>query len=540
MATDVERTHAGAESLDVERAKMRKVLSRFDIVFFTIAAFISLDTIAVTAAYGGGETFFWLAFLIVVWLVPYGMVVAELGSTFPIEGGAYVWPRLAFGRLAGAMTSVFYWMSNPVWMGGSLAAVTVGTINVMILPQDKPLGTAASIIVGIAVVWAIVGLSLIELKWGKWTGIIGTIVRFLVLAFFLTLVVVFLVRDGKPAGTIVLSDLKPSLTGFLAVIGLLQFLFVGFELSSGAAEEMKDPQRDVPKMIVRSGVIASFVTGSLILGVLLVVSGEGLSNVYGFTDAYYTVAGVLGGAQDVMNYVICALLILTIISCGGVWLQGAVRVQAVAGLDGAGPLWLSRFSKRTGTPVVLNIVSALIGSVFVALVFLLTSGSLADFFTVMVTLVISLTALMYLFVVPSIIPLRRKFPHIKRPFRVPGGTVGVWVCVVAAEAIIVLTAITLLWPGLLDNLLGRSYDLEYNWGVSRGFFEAVTLGALAFFVLTGLVFWLIGKRNLAAGAVVDRELLEPLGAAAGVEGEPARATRAAATEIALPVAQEES
>ena len=45
-----------------ERKKMRKVLSRFDIVFFTIAAFISLDTIALTAAYGGGETFFWLIF----------------------------------------------------------------------------------------------------------------------------------------------------------------------------------------------------------------------------------------------------------------------------------------------------------------------------------------------------------------------------------------------------------------------------------------------------------------------------------------------
>ena len=157
---------AQTESLDLERAKLRKVLTRFDLIFFTIAAFISLDTIAVTAAYGGGQVFIWLAFLIVVWLVPYGMIVAELGSTFPVEGGAYVWPRLAFGRLAGAMTSVFYWMSNPVWMGGSLAAVTVATINVMILPADKPMNTAWSIVVGVLVVWAIVGLSLIELKWG--------------------------------------------------------------------------------------------------------------------------------------------------------------------------------------------------------------------------------------------------------------------------------------------------------------------------------------------------------------------------------------
>ena len=128
--------------------------------------------------------------------------------------------------------------------------------------------------------------------------------------------------------------------------------------------------------------------------------------------------------------------------------------------------------------------------------FLLTSGSLANFFTVMVTLVISLTALMYFFILPSVIPLRRKYPDRVRPFRVPGGTVGLWVCVILSEAIIVLTAITLLWPGLLDARSGTSYSIDDSWGVSRGFFEAVTLGTLAFFIVTGFVFWLIGKRNL--------------------------------------------
>ena len=148
MASTIERS-AHADTLDQERAKMRRVLSRFDIIFFTVAAFISLDTIAVTAAYGGGETFFWLGFTLIVWLVPYGMIIAELGSTFPVEGGPYVWPRMAFGRLAGALTSVFYWMSNPVWMGGTLAALVVATINTFYL--KNPMGTLPSIIVGILV-----------------------------------------------------------------------------------------------------------------------------------------------------------------------------------------------------------------------------------------------------------------------------------------------------------------------------------------------------------------------------------------------------
>ena len=271
---------AGGGALGQERKKLKKVLFRFDLVFFTIAAFISLDTIALTAAYGAGETFVWLAFLIIVYLIPYGMIIAEMGSAFPVEGGPYAWVRMAFGRLAASYTAVIYWGSNPVWIGGTLAATSVAAIDSLILKE--PMSTGWSIVVGLVVVWVTVMLSMIEMKYGKWTGIIGTVVRLLTLFIFLALVVVFLIQNGKPEGTITVSSLKPSLLGFLAVIGLLQFMFVGFELSSGAAEEMTDPQKDVPKMILRSGLIAAAITGSMILGVLLVLNGDALSSVAGF------------------------------------------------------------------------------------------------------------------------------------------------------------------------------------------------------------------------------------------------------------------
>ena len=504
MATDI--TPLTGHAIDQERKKLKKVLHRFDLVFFTIAAFISLDTIAVTAAYGGGQTFFWLAFLIVVYLIPYGMIVAEMGSAFPVEGGPYAWVRMAFGRLAASYTAVIYWGSNPVWIGGTLAATTVAAINSLILPKDQPMSTFWSIIVGLVVVWVTVMLSMIEMKWGKWTGIIGTIVRLLTLFIFLVLVVVFLVQHGKPAGTITVGSLRPTLVGFLGVIGLLQFMFVGFELSSGAAEEMTDPQKDVPKMIIRSGLIASLITGSLILGVLLVMSSDELLSVSGFTQAYAKVAGALGGAQTAFNWFICALIILTIISAGGVWQQGGVRIQAMAGLDGAAPLWFGKFSKQ-GTPLTMNILSAIIGSIFVILVFVIASGSLATFFTIMVTVIISLTAMMYIFQIPAVIVLRKKYPDHPRPFKVPGGPVFLWLCVIGAEAIIIITTITLLWPGLLDNLLGQPFDILSYWGVSRVYFETVTLGIVGFFLVMAVVFWAIGRRNMRKGLIGENDLL---------------------------------
>ena len=164
MTTDLSReadlpqpTHA----MGKERDKLRTSLRRIDLVFFTLAALIAIDTIAVTAAVGGGQTLVWLLVLIVVYLVPYGMIVSELGSAFPYEGGPYVWPRLAFGRLAGAYTATFYWMSNPVWVGSTVAAVVVAAVNSLIVP-GHPIGTWASIAVGLGVVCACTVLSWIE------------------------------------------------------------------------------------------------------------------------------------------------------------------------------------------------------------------------------------------------------------------------------------------------------------------------------------------------------------------------------------------
>ncbi|MGZ4199259.1 MAG: APC family permease [Thermoleophilia bacterium] len=517
---DAQHTTAIAE----ERVKLRKVLRRFDLVCFTIAAFIALDTIAATAAYGGGETLFWVGFIILLYMIPSGLICAELGSTFPIEGGPYAWPRMAFGRLAGALTATFYWMSNPTWMGGTLAATTVAVLTSGLM-FNKPNGIATiwSILIGIAVVWAIVGLSIVELKWGRWTGNIGTLVRIACLAIFLVLVAWFLIKNGKPAGTITWGSLKPSITGFLAVIGLLQFLFVGFELSNSASEEMRNPQKDVPGMIVRSGLYSALIVLGLVFGILLVVPLSKVSNVSGFADAYDAVKSVLGGGAGPVGWLMGVMIIVILISAGGVWLQGAARTQAVAGLDGAAPLFLGKFSK-SGTPIAMNILSAIIGSVFVILVFVLSSGSLESFFGVMLSLVISLTALQYSLIFPAIIVLRRKYPDRHRPYRLPGGALGMWVCVVATEFIVVLTSVSLLWPGLIDRLFGRSYDMQANWSTSRLFFESVTLGSLAAVIVLALVFYAIGKRNLARGIVGESDLLAVTTPAPATGPAPAAAT----------------
>ncbi len=69
-----------------EKSKLRKVLRRFDLVLFTACAIVGLDSVAAVSQ-AGAQAVTWLAISLVLFLIPYGMLVAELGSAFPMEGG---------------------------------------------------------------------------------------------------------------------------------------------------------------------------------------------------------------------------------------------------------------------------------------------------------------------------------------------------------------------------------------------------------------------------------------------------------------------
>src|SRR6516165_5687477 len=97
-----------------EKAKLRKVLRRFDLILFTACAIVGLESVAFAAQQAGAQAITWLLISAVLFLVPYGMLVAEMGSAFPVEGGPYEWVKLSFGRLVGAVTAVLYWLTNPI------------------------------------------------------------------------------------------------------------------------------------------------------------------------------------------------------------------------------------------------------------------------------------------------------------------------------------------------------------------------------------------------------------------------------------------
>jgi amino acid transporter len=493
-----------------ERKKFRRSVGRLDTAFLMLAAIIVLDTLGAVSSYGA-QAFTWLIVMIVFFLVPYGLLTAELGSAFPVEGGPYVWVKLAFGRAAAAVVTVMYWVDNPIWLAGTLAITAIATFGTFFVT----LSLAWQYVFGLMFVWAGIATVIMALKFGKWFATGGAVIRVVLMAFFTLTVVFYAIGHGLHgfgAGAF-----KPTWIVFLAAAPILIFDLEGFELPSSASEELKNPSRDVPFAVLRSGIGTVLFYGVPILAILLVLRPSQLSSVDGFLDALQTVFVVYGGHTAASGVVlagagkiladICAVgVILGLLSSGAVWLIGSDRTQAVAGFDGAAPRWMGYFSKRLGTPIAVNLLSGVVSSGVLILALTLTSGNAAKYFSATLGLVISMVTITYVLIFPAVIKLRYKYPDIPRPYRIPGGTVGLWVTGILTTAWAAFTTVAIIYPGIGTS--DPDASLPSGFAGERMQYTLSQVIPLVVMILIGLGFFALGRRT--------RQQLEPAAVASAV------------------------
>jgi len=477
-------TAAVAELL-AEKRKLKKSLFRFDMIFFTVCAIVALDTIGQSSSYGA-QAIFWLVVSGLTFLIPYGLITAELGAAFPTEGATYDWVRLAYGHFAGAVVSVLYWLSNPIWLGGTLTATAIAAMDAL-WGSSFTGNQGAETVIGFLFIWVAVTMNILSLRYMKWVPNLGAIIRLALLAFFAILVVVAGLKGGFQGG---LGGFLPSdTTVIIGVIGVIVFQWIGFELQTNASEEMENPQRDIPRAVYASGVISFLGYAVPIIGVVLILSKDQLSNVSGFVNAYqFGSTTVFGGAAPFFNHIAAVAFVFVLLSSGTTWLMGSDRLMAIGALAGSGPRQLGYFSARFGTPIVVNVLSGIIATIFMFITFFVTGGGLHGYFAAVLGLVISTTTFSYILIFPALITLRRKYPNVRRPFIVPGGMAGAWICVILTTLWVIFATIFSLWPGLLTSAWSADYA-----GVSRSTFEIYTFVTVAFLIVVAIVFWAVGR-----------------------------------------------
>ena len=275
-----------------ESAKLQRHFGRFDILFFLVCTIVGVDTIAAIAG-AGGEAFTWTLIYAVIFFVPQALLFAELGTAFPGEGGPYLWTRLAFGRLAGAVNNFLYWVTNPVWIGGSLAVSCVGAVTVFF--TNGSLSTPATYVVSLVFVWVTIVTAIASFRVGKWVPTAGAFARFALLGLFSVSVIIYGFKHGAQ-GLSHFSDYRPTASGFVLLVGLLLFNYVGFELPNSAGEEMINPQRDVPFAIFRSAIGSVILYTLPVIGILIALPPSAISNFSGFVSAIQDVFTVYGGS----------------------------------------------------------------------------------------------------------------------------------------------------------------------------------------------------------------------------------------------------
>ena len=500
------------DSIDAaeEKAKLQKHFGRADIFFFLVCTLVGVDGLG-TLATEGGAGFTWLIVSVLLFAIPSALILSELGAAYTEEGGPYVWVRLAFGHLAGAVNNFFYWVTNPVWMGGTLVGTAIGGLTVF-MNNDNSWDKSPTYVFGIFFIWLGVLFAILSFKVGKWVATVGAIARFLLLGFFSIIVVVYGAKHGFH-GPPLHEYLKPSYSSFVQLVPLILFSLVGFELPSAAGEEMEDAANDVPAGIAKSVIATTLLYGLPVLGILVVLPSDQSSGLAGFPDALKQAMTVFGGhvttAKDGsvsssltgfgagVGWIMGILVAIVAFTSGLTWIMGSDRTLAVSCYDGAGPRALGKFSARFGTPLRVNVLSGVVSTVIFVAAEEITGGNTYKFFAVALNLAISTTLISYLGIFPAAWVLRHKRPGDARPYRTPWISVMTILSVVA----IVFCTVQTIFPGAGDKWFGAAYRPTTPVGVNpwtqseKWSYLGTVAVPLVLFLAVALWFWYAGKRH---------------------------------------------
>jgi amino acid transporter len=405
---------------------LERVLGRADLVLFTVCAILTIDTLASSAAMGV-SWFSWWLITMTVFFIPYGLITAELGSAWPGEGGVYIWVREAFGPWWGSQAAWMYWINNAYWIP-SVYLIFAGTFSQIFLKTHSPWQEAG---IAIALTWVTVAIGVVRLEVAKWVPNLGAVVKTLIFLALGILGLSALFHGKKPANDFSPSAFLPKWNDSLAYLPALLYSTFGFELMSSAGAEMRNPRRDVPRVILWSGALIAVLYSFAIGGILFAVPIEKLSIVTGTWDALVVLGKEWGRAGDTVVFLLGIGFLYACVANVVTWSLGANRVAAVAAEEGVLPAALGRLHPRFKTPHLAFVAMGLVSTVLLIGGALL-SNSQSNIFWMTFRLSAFFLLLSYLLVFPAFLVLRQRRPDQPRPYRLPGGrgaaAIAAWVC----------------------------------------------------------------------------------------------------------------
>ncbi|MFH0968677.1 MAG: amino acid permease [Methanobacteriota archaeon] len=224
------------------------------------------------------------------------------------------------------------------------------------------------------------------------------------------------------------------ISGILRAAGVIFFAYIGFDAVSTAAQEAKNPQKDMPVGIMGSLGISTF----LYILVAIVLTGIVSYTMLNVSDPVAVGVNAMGDKMFWMRPIVKIAAIAGLSSVILVMLMGQPRIFFTMAKDGLLPPVFSKVHPKYKTPYVSTLIT---GSVALILAGILPISILGELVSIG-------TLLAFTIVCISIIVLRRTRPDIHRPFRTPWvpliPLLGAFICLAQMAALPLDTWLRLL------------------------------------------------------------------------------------------------
>jgi amino acid transporter len=340
------------------------------------------------------------------------LAYAELGSSMPAAGGGYVWVRESLGGLQGFMAGWMSWFAQAT--ACSLYVLGFGYYFSEALRALGVLGPGIEgglVQKGIAVLIAAIFVY-INYRGASETTLAGAVITILkvgILAMFVVSGAV--VTFGLPNWKEPFRPFSPmGWSGILMAMGLTYIAFEGYELIAQTGEEVKRPERNIPRAI--------FASLAIVIPIYILVGFAALGGVdSGSVPSWQFLAGKGEGAmvEAARRFMPLGFVLLLIgglaatTSALNATIYSSSRVAFAMGRNRYMPDVFSKVHPQRRTPYVAVLVS---GALIITMAVALPIKDVASAADIMFILLFTQVNL-------ALVGLRHKKPKLKRPFKVP-------------------------------------------------------------------------------------------------------------------------
>lgn len=382
--------------MNESQPQLKRILGFRDLSFFLIAALINLNSVPVVASAGPIALVLWLTGFI-FFFIPQAVAVLEFSKRSPHEGGIYNWNKAAWGDFHGFISGWAYWVNN-IFYVPTLLFYIIGFIAFI---GGKTTSSLASnpifmMSISLGLLWLITYLNIRGFGVGKWVQNLGATGTFLTAGIILVIGIITASSRGA-ATEISFSVIIPSFGNwqFLSLLSIVCLNYVGLELGSVIADEIKEPDKNIPKAVTAAGVSTIMMFLVVTSSLLIAIPFEEIGIIEGILQGIERAASLAG-----FGWIVFPVALLMITNAAGntsAWLSGAARIPFVIGIDRYLPASLGNLHPKYNTPHIALIIQGFASSFVIIIAAIGSSVGDMYLFLLQTTVVLQLIPYVYMF-----------------------------------------------------------------------------------------------------------------------------------------------